>query len=180
MADTMRSLATLSTTLADNSAGDISAQDLRDALLQTIQPGYAQMHVSASSATTLADTSTWVEVAGTYTLADNSGSWSMATNGQLAYGGAASREVHIMAALSVTSVGNNQQTQWGIGVDGTILTPSIIQRYVTTGADVGALALVAHTDLAPGSYVSLLCRNITSAQNLQAVFADIIVMDFAA
>ena len=180
MADTMRSLATLATLLGDNSSGNISAQDLRDALLATVQPGYAQGHIAASSATTLSDTSTWKQVEGTWTLDDNSSAWSMTTNGQFLYSGAAVREVNIVAAVSMTCAQNNQQTQWGIAVDGTVLTPSIIQRYVNTGADIGAAALVAHTDLSPGSYITLVCRNITAGNNITATFADVVITDFAA
>jgi len=179
MADTMRSLTTLATLLADNTTAAISPQDLRDAIIATVNPGYAEISITSAAATTLSDTVTWVDVGGTWALSDASTHWEMTENGRLYYTGAADREVNISATISMTSAGNNQQTQWGIGVDGTILTPSIIQRYVSTGADVGAAAVHGHTDIANGSYISLMCRDITSAANVTATFANVTTADFA-
>ena len=179
MADTIRSLATLATMLADNTAGEISPQDLRDAVL-TIQPGYAELSITSSAATTLGDTSTWVEVAGTWALTDASDNWAETVNGRLYYTGAADREVNVTAAVSMTVDGNLKQCQFAIGVDGSALTPSIVQRYVATGADVGAAGVVGHTDISTGSYISLMCRNITSADDITAEFANGVVTDYAA
>jgi hypothetical protein len=178
MTDTMRSLATLATLLADNDAAAISPQDLRDAILATVTPGHAEMYLSASTATTLSDTTTWKQVAGTWALTDGT-HWAMDTNGQLKYTGAAEREVNIVASVSMTAASVNVETEWGIGKDGTILTPSIIRRKISTGSDVGAAAVIAHTDITTGSYLALMCRNITSATNVTANLANIVVIDFA-
>jgi len=180
MTDTQRSLATLASLLADNSLGAISAQDLRDAVLATIQPGYAEMYISGSSATTLGDTSTWVQVGGTYTLTDSSSNWTMGVNGQLLYGGTEDREVQLWATASLTSAGTNDQLQFAFAKDGAVLTPSIVQRYVTTGTDVGALAIIGHTDVSSGEYLSLVTRNISAAADTTALFATVLLVDFAA
>ena len=179
MTDTMRSLATLATLLADNEASAISPQDIRDAILATVQPGYAEMYVSSSAATTLADTTTWVDAGGTFTLAD-ANNWEMTENGRLYYTGAADREVNINASVSMTAAGVNVVVEWSIGVDGTVLTPSIIRRKIGTGSDVGAAAVIAHADISNGSYVSLMVRNITSATTVTADLANVVVFDFAA
>jgi hypothetical protein len=180
MADTMRSLSALTTLLADNAAGDISAQDLRDAVISTLPPGYAAAYISASTATDPADNSTWIQVAGTWTLSDNSASWSMGTNGQFQYDGAADREVNVQVAFSMTAEGNLKQTQFGIAKNGTIITPSIIQRYVSTGADVGAAAVVAHTDISNGEYLTFVGRNITDTTDFTATLASILITDLPA
>lgn len=180
MADTMRTIAQLETILADNLTGAISAQDLRDAIIASIHPGYAEMSVTASAATTLDDTSTWVKVGGTWTLTDARPHWSMAVNGLLDFTEAADREVNVMAAVSFTVVGNGQQCQFAIAKNGTIISQSIIQRYVGTGADVGAAAVVGHADISTGETISLMCRNITSAGDITAIFANLIVTDHAA
>ena len=180
MTDTMRTIAQLETLLADNTAGDVSPQDLRDAIIATIRPGYAELSVTSSAATTLSDTSTWVQVAGTWALSDASPHWAETVNGRLYYTGAAAREVNVTAAVTMTVDGNLKQTQFAIGVDGVVLTPSIVQRYVSTGADYGAAAVVGHTDIANGSYICLMCRNITTAVDITAEYANIVVTDFAA
>jgi hypothetical protein len=180
MTDTMRTLSALATLLADNETGAINPQDIRDAILATVQPGYAEMSVTASAATTHADTSTWSEVAGTWALTDASDHWAMAVNGRLNYTGAAVREVNISAAISMTAAGVNVVTEWAIGIDGVPLTPSIIRRKISTGADVGAAAVFGHADISPGSYISLMCRNITSATATTADLSNVVVTDFAA
>lgn len=179
MSDTMRSLATLASLLADNSSGSVSAQDLRDAVIATLPPGYAAAYISSSAATDPSDTSTWLQAAGTWTLSDTNGNWSMGTNGRWQWDGAADREVNISVAFSMTCEGNNKQTQWGIAKNGTIIDGSIIQRYVSTGADIGAAAVTAHTDVTTGDYLTLVCRNITDATDITATMASMTLLDFA-
>jgi hypothetical protein len=178
MTQTMRSLAALEALLADNTSGSISPTDLRDALIATVQPGHAEMYISSSGATTLGDTSTWVQVAGTWALTDAL-NWDMNVNGQLRYTGLAEREVNIAAGVSMTAAGNNMVTEWCIAKDGTPLAPSIVQRKIGTGTDVGAASVIAHTDITNGSYLALMCRNTTSATNVTATKANIVVIDFA-
>jgi hypothetical protein len=180
MTDTMRTLAAIATLLADNEAGAISPQDLRDAILATVQPGYGEMSITSSAATTLGDTSTWVEVSGTWALSDASANWEMTENARLYYTGAAAREINVSAGISMTAASTNVVTEWGIGLDGSILTPSIVRRKISTGTDVGAAGLAAHADISNGSYIALMCRNITSATNLTADLANVVVADFAA
>jgi hypothetical protein len=180
MTDTMRSLSSLTTLLADNNAGDISAQDLRDAVIASLPAGYAAAYISDSSATSPSDTATWVTVAGGWTLEDSTSNWSMGTNGQFQWDGAADRQANVSVALSMTTENNNQQTQFAIGVNGTATTSTIIQRYVNTGADVGAAAVVGHVDVSNGDYISLMCRNITSATDITVLLASLTIADFPA
>lgn len=179
MADTMRSLATLATLLADNSTGDISPQDLRDGLLATVQPGHGEIYVSSPVATTFGDTSTWVQVAGSYAISSPATNWAMTQNGRLYYTGAADRVLHIAMSISMTADNNNQVTNFGVGKDGTILTPSIIQRKIGTGADVGSTAAHAFTTISNGSYIAAMCRNTTSTASVTATTLNLFVMDMA-
>ena len=68
----------------------------------------------------------------------------------------------------------------GIATMSFALTPSIVQRYVTTGTDVGALAVIGHTDVSSGEYLSLVTRNISAAADTTALFATVLLVDFAA
>lgn len=179
MADTMRSLATLETLLADNTTGDISPQDLRDALLATVQPGHGEIYISSSVATTFSDLVTWVQVAGNYSISSPASNWAMTQNGRLYYTGAADRVLHIAMSISMTSAGNNQVTEFGVGLDGTILTPSIVQRKIGTGADVGSTAAHAFTTISNGSYIAGMCRNTTSTATVTATTLNLFVMDMA-
>lgn len=179
MADTMRTLAALASLLADNSTGLISPQDLRDALLASIPPGHGEISVTSPSATTLSDTSTWVQVAGTYALTSGAMHWEMTSNGRLYYTGAEDRMCHIALSVSMTCGSSNQVTEWGVGKNGTILTPSIVQRKIGTGTDVGSTAVHAFTTISNGQYLTGLCRNTTGANNVTATTLNLFVMDMA-
>lgn len=180
MVDTMRSLAALATLLADNSSHAISPQDVRDAILATIQPGHGEISVTSSAATTLGDTSTWVQVAGTYALTSPAMNWAMTQSGQLYYTGAAPRVCHIASSVSMTSAGTNDILEWAIALDGTPLTPSIVQRAIATGTDVGSTALHAFTAISNGSYISVMTRNTSAAANTTATTLNLFAMDMAA
>ena len=179
MTDTMRSLATLATLLADNEASAISPQDLRDAVLATIQPGHGEISITSSAATTLADTSTWVQVAGTYALTSPAMNWAMTQSGRLYYTGTADRVCHIAASVSMSSAGTNDLLEWCIALDGTPLTPSIVQRYVSTGSDVGSTAMHGFTAISNGSYLSVMTRNTSAAANTTATTLNLFAMDMA-
>lgn len=178
MADTQRNLDALQTLLADNATGDISPQDLRD-MLVSMYPGHAQAYVSTPAATTLADTSTWVQVAGTYTLSASAYLWTMAVNGRLVCGADTARDVSVMATVSMTAANNNVVTEWVVVVDGVPDLNTLVQRKIGTGADVGALAVMGHVTVSPGSYVCLMCRNTTSASDVTATALNMTLTDFA-
>ena len=179
MADTMRSLASITTLLADNTTGAISPQDLRDALIATVQPGHGEISITSSAATTLGDTTTWVQVAGTYALSASAMNWAMTQSGRLYYTGAAPRDCHIAASVSMTSAGTNDVLEWAIALDGTPLTPSIVQRAIATGTDVGSTALHAFTAISNGSYLTVMTRNTSAAANTTATTLNLFAMDMA-
>jgi len=180
MAETMRSITTLETLLADNATKQVSPQDLRDAVLATIIPGYAQMYISSPLATDVSVVDTWYEVSGTYTLNDNTPNWSMGTNGRLQYDGPETREVMINASISMTVAASNEVLEFAVAKNGTISTPSIVRRKVSVGSDVGAAAIVAHVEVGTSDYISLFCRNTDSASDITADLMDMVVMDFPA
>ena len=179
MADTMRSLATLATLLADNTSGAISAQDLRDAVLATVQPGHGEIYVSSSSATTISTADTWTEVSGTFTLSSPAMNWDMNTNGQLRYTGAADRVCHIAASFSMTAAGNNKNISLGVAKNGTVLTPSIVNRQIGTGADEGTGAMHAFTTMTTNDYLSVVVRNNTDTTNVTLTTVNLFSMDMA-
>jgi hypothetical protein len=180
MADTQRSISALLALLPDNTSGDISPQDVRD-IVETLRAGHGEIYVSSSAATSFADTTTWVEAAGTYTLSGNAHNWDENTNARLRYIGTADRVVHIAGSVSMTSSANNQVVEIGIGKNGTILTPSIQRRKIGTGTDVGALALHGFIDVTLNDYLSIMVRDTswTAAETVTLDLANLFAMSMA-
>ena len=179
MADTMRSLSELATLLADNSTGNISPQDLRDALLATVQPGHGEISITSSAETSIAAVDTWYPASGTYALSANAMNWDMNTNGQLRYTGAADRVVHIAASFSMTAAGNNKNLSLAVAKNGTVLTPSIVNRQISTGADEGTGAVHAFTSVSTNDYLTVVVRNNTDSVNATLTTVNLFAMDMA-
>lgn len=179
MADTMRSLSELGTLLADNAAGNISPQDLRDAVLATVQPGHGEIYISSSAETSIAGVDTWTDVSGTFTLSANAMNWDMNTNGQLRYTGAADRVAHIAMSFSMTAAANNKNISLGVAKNGTIITPSIVNRQIGTGTDEGTGAVHAFINMSTNDYLTAEVRNNTDAVNVTLTTINLFAMDMA-
>lgn len=177
MADTERLLSTILALLADNTTGDISEQDIRDTIV-SVNPGHGELYVSASAATTLADTTTWVQVAGTYTLSADASGWAQTVSGRLYSTHATTRRARVTITASMTSGSNNQTVEWAVAKNGTVLTPSRITRFIATGANIGAVVTSAIIDVANGSYISAMVRNLTGANNVTATQLNMTILDF--
>ncbi len=176
MVDTPRTLSALQTLLANNSAGDIGAQDLRD-MLVSLQNDHGEIYVSSSAETAIATKDTWVEATdGTYTLAANNNNFSHGTNGRLQYDGNETRVFHISASWAMISAGSNKTYEIGIGVDGTVSTASIMRMKHATGADVQTGHCHRFISLATGSYLSMMIRNITDTTNATLELANLFAM----
>lgn len=153
MADTQRSIAQVATLLADNTTQAISPQDIRD-FLETFRPGNGEIYVSSPVLHTFTTASTWEEATdGTFTLTADSVNWAQTQNGRLYYTGTADRIVHASMSFSLVADTNNITFRIGIGLDGTVLPASPVRRKIGTGADVGAAATQAITQISAGSYL---------------------------
>lgn len=177
MTDTLRTLSALQTLLADNTSGLISAQDVRD-MLVSLAPDRGEMYVSSSAVTTTAVQNTWYAAAGTWAATTSPAlrNFDMNSNGQLRYTGTSTRVFHVVGTLSVTSAGNSKTYEFGVNVNGTINTPSIVRRKIGTGADVGAVAVQAYVELATNQYVGLMVRNITDTTNVTIDLATLVAL----
>ena len=179
MADTQRNYADIITLLADNSAGDISPQDMRD-VVATLRPGHGEISITATAATTLSDTSTWVQIAGTYALSADALNWAMTQSGRLYYTGAADRMLHIACTLSLTSAGTLDILEACIAKNGTPIDPSRVQLYRGTGTEVASTAIHAFTSISNGQYICAMTRNISAAANTTAETLNLFAMDMPA
>ena len=164
MVDTARTKTALAAILADNTAGEISPQDVRD-FLETMHPSFGSLHFSTAAETSIATQSVYVKAAGT-TTSVNLHRVTMPADNRLTYTGTPTIHAHIACSLSMTAAGNNKLIGLGIAKNGTVLTHSIVQRQVGTGADVGSTALHADVSLATNDYLELWVSNETDTVNL--------------
>lgn len=178
MSETQRTLTALLTILADNTTGQISPEDVRD-IVETLRSGHAEIFVSSAAESTIDSQNVYVKAAGTTTLSANSHNWSMPTDNRLTYGGTVARVVHIAASVSMTSAGNNKIAKLAIAKNGTVLEASEVQRFVSTGADVGSTALHAFTSVNPTDYLEVWIANGTDAVNMTLTTFNLFVMDMA-
>jgi len=172
MADTARIKSDLAALFADNTTGDISAQDLRD-FLESVYPGHASMYVSSSAATTIGSASTYVKVAGT-TTSTNLSNFTMPANNRLTYTGTPDIHVHVVVSVSMTSGSSNQVVGFRVGktgdATGTDAVASTVQRKIGTGTDIGSTAVNFDTAMSTNDYLELFISNETGANDVTCAF----------
>ena len=172
MADTARIKSALQALLADNTTGDISAQDVRD-VVESIYPGHGAMYISSAAATTIGSASTYVKVAGT-TTATNLSNFSMAADNRLTYTGTPDVHVHVAVSLSMTSGSSNQVVRFRVGKTGSTAgadaVASTIARKIGTGTDIGSTAVHFDGAMSTNDYLELFISNETGANNVTIDF----------
>ena len=176
MADTRRTLAAIVALFANNTAGDISPQDLRDFVVSS-HPAHGEIDVTSAAETTINTVNVWENAAGTFTLAEGT-EMDMNTNGQLRYTGAATESFEVTMHCSMTAAANNKVRELGIGKNGTIIPYSFSRRKVATGADVGAMATSTIVSLATNDYLTIMVRNTTDATNMTVELGGVDAFSF--
>ena len=128
---------------------------------------YGLMHVTTPIETSIATVDTPVKIAGTTSfegeLFDDNG-----TSNRLRFIGLEPRFFEIVAAISVTSAGNNQVYSFYLAKNGVVIEGSKQQRKVSTGADVGSIAIVWNGECAENDYLEVWVENNTGTTNLTA------------
>ena len=169
MPDTARSYATLQALLADNTSGDISAQDLRD-FLATMKPPMGEISYFSVTGTqitiaTQSDGSTNMVLVNLATsLNADSYEFDSPSNGRLRYTGTVTRMFHVAVSISFSG-GANDIFVAGIAKGGTVVSESKILRKVGAGGDVGSTAIHTIVELAQNEYIELYVGNITNADD---------------
>ena len=178
MADTPRTKAELATLLADNAAGQISAQDVRD-FLETMHPSYGSIYVTTPAETTINGTASFVKAAGTtadVNLHRVSGTTALAVDNRLRYDGTPTIHVHGVISFSMTiATGTNKVLELAAAKNGTVLDHSVVSRNAASTA-VGTGALHFDTMMSTNDYVELWVRNTTDTTNIQIEHAYIFIM----
>jgi hypothetical protein len=179
MADTQRDVATIMSLLADNTAGAISPQDIRDAFF-TWRMGHGQLYVAAAdaAAVTISDTTNYFEATNPVWTASSGLHWYDESdgNGRLTYTGVADVVVHIAATISFTCASSNQVIHSRIGKNGTTDAASEVQLKVGTGTDVVSTAMHLVTTMSTGDHLSVWFRNATSSANVTVEVANLQVV----
>lgn len=178
MADTARSISAIKALLADNSTGQISAQDLRDTV-ETLQLNYGELYTSATEATVIPDTDTYVDLAGTWTLGQARNFDESSANGRLTYTGTPDIEVILFCVASLTSAGNNDVVHLRLEKNGTAVTSSDSTQKLATGADVATLVSIGLSGVSNGDWITAAVRNETADDNITAQNAHLIAVGVA-
>jgi hypothetical protein len=172
MADTRRTLAEILVLLADNTAGLISPQDIRDAV-KSLAPTHGGFYISSAVETVIAGVDTWTKLLGTTTVAASIGDgFSMSTNNRLLYSGTPDVHIHITATLSMISASANQVLGFRVAKNGDATgadsVASEVSHKIATGADVVGVPVIFDGVISTGDYLELFIENTTSAGNVTA------------
>jgi hypothetical protein len=167
MADTQRSAAELIALLADNSTGDISAQDLRD-LVETLIPDQGAIFIdtTATAPTAITTPGTFELLAGGTLEKSNGRNFTMDQDGRLTYEGTATRRCIVWVSLSYTIDQNNHETRWRIHKTGVHDPATEIIREVGTGTVPVNITLNGHITIEPGDYIEVVVTDVTGTANI--------------
>lgn len=176
---TQRSITDLYALLPDNTSGLISPEDVRD-IVETLRAGHGELYVSTPAETTLVTQDVFVKAAGTTTLSANNHNWTMPQDNRLTYGGTTDRVVHLACTISMTMAGNNKLFKARVAINGVSNVASDVQRFITTGSDVGSTALHSFFAVSPGDYVETwVACGTTPVSNCTVEEMNLFVMDMA-
>lgn len=174
---TQRSIATVLSLLADNTAGDISPEDIRDAA-ETFRNRFGGLYVSSSATTTISAVNTPAKVAGTTALIATDGGFSMPANNRLTYLDPADVYALALVSMSITAASSNQVISHTIALNGTPVASTEVQRKVGTSSDVGHVGDFGFFTLTTNDYLEVWVENTTSDADITAEFLNFGVITF--
>lgn len=137
----------------------------------------AEIYFSTAVETAIATVDTPVKALGTTTLVTDPAAvnFTMPANNRLTYSGTQTIVASVSVTLSMTSAGNGKKISFSIAKNGTPIASSEIDRYVGTGADIGAAALQTLVELEATDYVELWIENKTDNTNATVELGSIVV-----
>ena len=169
---TPATITSLLTTLADNSTGDISEGDLRNAL-ESIRPSLGQLSQQANAtATTVSASSTFYEatLSGT-ALSGLELYMDSPASGRLRYTGTPARTFVITATITIAAAAGTPTALVGIGVNGTVDATSETSIVTSTGILSVSVGLVV--TLTTNDYVSVMVSNETDTANFTVSYLSL-------
>jgi hypothetical protein len=170
MPDTQRSKSDLATLFANNTTGDISAQDLRD-FLETMHPPFASLYISTSAETTVSSADTFYKAAGT-TTSVSLHRFDMPADNRLRYTGTPDTHVHGVVSFSASiASGTNKVLGFAAyhyddsAASGVVLASSEVRTNIATTA-IESSAIHFDATLETNDYIEFHAKNVTDTVNL--------------
>lgn len=180
MADTQRTIAALTALLADNGAGDISEQDLRD-LFVTVVPNFGGVCTTGPGAnTTIGTPGTFVKSNWNATGVQSSTprNFTIDNTGRLTYVGTPTRHQHVACTISFSvAVAAAKEIEFRLAKNGTVIAGSRV--IVNTNGATSKLSTALHWDvmLATNEYLELWVTNNTDTTAVALASAYLFAMD---
>lgn len=152
----------------DNTAGDISPQDLRD-LVESLHLNFGTIYMSTAVETVISSGDTWTKSLGTTTSVSLRG-FDMPANNRLRYTGTPSVHLHGIITLTSSTAAANKTLGYGAyfyddsAASGSVITSTEIRRRHTS-TDIGAAAVAFDQVVDTNDYIELHIKNITDSTN---------------
>jgi hypothetical protein len=180
MAETQRTIADLLSRLPDNITGDISPEDVRD-IVATLASDHAEISLSSPSTTAVAVAGTYYKCAGTTVLTaiPAAHNFTMPVDNRMQYAGTAERIVHVTCNFSMSVLGNNKLMKFRLARNGVTVPESEIQRWVSTGTDIGAASCQTLCAATVGDYVELWGANATDTTDFRIEIFQMVAVGHA-
>lgn len=161
----------------DNTSGDISPQDLRD-LVESMRMSCGSIYVTTPAATTINTAGVYEKAAGTTAQNPDAGILRFDTpvSNRLRYTGGPNIHAAVRAAVTMTAASSNVEVGLAIAKNGTVLTPSIIERKIGTGSDKGAVAVQADVDMSTNDYLELYVTNLDGTGSVTINLANLFAL----
>lgn len=169
MADTKRTSTDLLTNLFQDGQGAnaISEQDVRDFIASLVMPHGGAYFEDSSAETTINTISVFETIAGTFSALPDLVEISVnASGGILTYTGAPDRHFNILSNINFMAAGNNKIVRMQWFKNGTTALPAHAERKISTGADIGAMSVLASSLMTTGDTLQLKVANETDATNI--------------
>jgi hypothetical protein len=168
---TPRSLTQLLAQMPDNTAGDISAQDMRDAMVSLYPSRGALQLVSTPVATTFASVGVYTKIAAA-TLIDASVCTScvqMPADGELRFLKPVDQVLLVNATVAVLPAGNNKQYSFTFAKNGTAIDSLHVSRFFgNLGGVPLSLFFSGLVAITSNDVISLVVRNDTDTTAITA------------
>ena len=172
MADTSRTQAAIIALFANNTAGDISPQDLRDLVL-SIFPGWGSFYISSTAQTAISSGGTAVKMAGT-TTAISSTNFTHSNNKLLYSGTPTSRFfVTVTVTLDVATGTDNLSVQ--IFKNGSLITGAESRTTNTAGLP-NNVTVITDVSLATNDYLEIYVENEDTTENIDVTEGSMAIM----
>jgi hypothetical protein len=172
MAETPKVLSALLAQLPDNTTGDISAEDIRDAVVSLFPSrGQLQLQSGGSVATTFASANTYTTVKGSTELDTDvtSSSVTMPSNGVLEMQKNVAQVVLVNATLEVLPAGNNKRYTFTFSKNGTAIPGlAFTAFYGNLSGNPAGLFLSGLVSMTGGDELSVVVKNDTDTTSITA------------